>query len=127
MEKTENKSTFDSKNNSEISTVKIANDVIASIAALAAMEVDGVTALSGNLTAAAMQKASYRKLARAVKVQLSGKKVKADVSLLMGYGFNIPATSQKVQTRVKSTIESMTGLEVTDVNVRIEGITVAGN
>ena len=43
----------------------------------------------------------------------------------MGYGFNIPATSQKVQTRVKSTVENMTGLNVTDVNVHISGITVA--
>ena len=47
-----------------------------------------------------------------------------DLALMMAYGFNIPATCQQAQTRVKSTIENMTGLAVTDVNIRIAGITM---
>ena len=50
--------------------------------------------------------------------------VKVDLALMMAYGFNIPATCQQAQTRVKTTIENMTGLEVTDVNIRIAGITM---
>jgi uncharacterized alkaline shock family protein YloU len=94
------------------------------IAALAAMEIDGVSGMPGNITSESLQK-SGKKLTKGVRVQLSGKNVVVDLALLMGYGFNIPATSQKVQTRVKSTVENMTGLNVTDVNVHISGITVA--
>jgi uncharacterized alkaline shock family protein YloU len=43
---------------------------------------------------------------------------------MMSYGFNIPATCQQAQTRVKASVENMTGLEVTDVNIRIAGITM---
>ena len=49
-------------------------------------------------------------------------KVRVDMSILMDYSYNIPATSKLVQDKVKSSIESMTGLSVTDVNVRIAGI-----
>ena len=123
MEKTTDNSSFNLRENSDIGSVKIANDVIGMIAALAAMEIDGVSGMPGNITSESLQK-SGKKLTKGVRVQLSGKNVAVDLALLMGYGFNIPATSQKVQTRVKSTVENMTGLNVTDVNVHISGITV---
>jgi uncharacterized alkaline shock family protein YloU len=124
MEKTTDNSSFNLRENSDIGSVKIANDVIGMIAALAAMEIDGVSGMPGNITSESLQK-SGKKLTKGVRVQLSGKNVAVDLALLMGYSFNIPATSQKVQTRVKSTVENMTGLNVTDVNVHISGITVA--
>jgi uncharacterized alkaline shock family protein YloU len=124
MEKTTDNSSFNLRENSDIGSVKIANDVIGMIAALAAMEIDGVSGMPGNITSESLQK-SGKKLTKGVRVQLSGKNVVVDLALLMEYGFNIPATSQKVQTRVKSTVENMTGLNVTDVNVHISGITVA--
>ena len=124
MEKTTDNSSFNLRENSDIGSVKIANDVIGMIAALAAMEIDGVSGMPGNITSESLQK-SGKKLTKGVRVQLSGKNVAVDLALLMGYGFNISATSQKVQTRVKSTVENMTGLNVTDVNVHISGITVA--
>lgn len=127
MENTTDNSSFTLRDNADIGSVKIANDVIGMIAALAAMEIDGVSAMAGNVTSEVLQKAGYRKLSKGVRVQLNGKKVKADIAVLMGYGYNIPATSQKVQSRVKTAIENMTGLEVTDVNVNIAGITVANN
>ena len=124
MENKADNSSFNLRDNSDIGSVKIANDVIGMIAALAAMEIDGVSGMPGNITSESLQK-SGKKLTKGVRVQLSGKNVAVDLALLMGYGFNIPATSQKVQTRVKSTVENMTGLNVTDVNVHISGITVA--
>lgn len=48
--------------------------------------------------------------------------MKADITLIVKYGYSIPAISQKVQDKVKSTIESMTGLNVTDVNIRVAGV-----
>lgn len=125
MENKADNSSFNLRDNSDIGSVKIANDVIGMIAALAAMEIDGVSGMPGNVTSETLQKSGNRKISKGVRVQLSGKNVVVDLALLMGYGFNIPATSQKVQTRVKSTVENMTGLNVTDVNVHISGITVA--
>jgi len=62
--------------------------------------------------------------AKGVKVTVDNGNVDVDVSVILDYGYNIPATSSKIQARVKSSIENMTGLNVTDVNVRIAGINV---
>ena len=107
-----------------LGTVKIADDVVAMIAGLACMEVEGVGAMAGNVGNELLDKVGVKSLTKGVKVYVTGKKVKTDVALLVAYGYNIPAVSQKVQDRVKSAIENMTGLEVTDVNVRIAGVNV---
>ena len=99
-----------------LGTVKIADDVVAMIAGLACM--------AGNVGNELLDKIGVKSLTKGVKVYVTGKKVKTDVALLVEYGYNIPAVSQKVQDRVKSAIENMTGLEVTDVNVRIAGVNV---
>lgn len=103
-------------------TVKIADDVVAMIAALAAMEVDGVTAMNGNVADEILSRAGVKGLVKGVKVEIRNRKVKAELAITMEYGYNIPATCQRVQNKVKSAIENMTGLEVTDVNIRISGI-----
>ena len=107
-----------------LGTVKIADDVVAMIAGLACMEVEGVGAMAGNVGNELLDKVGVKSLTKGVKVYVTGKKVKPDVALLVEYAYNIPAVSQKVQDRVKSAIENMTGLEVTDVNVRIAGVNV---
>ena len=103
-------------------TVKIADDVVAVIAGLAATEVKGVEAMAGNISNELMSKMGVKRLSKGVKVEVLDKRVKADLNLIVEYGYNIPAISQKVQEKVKSTIENMTGLEVTDVNIRIAGV-----
>lgn len=105
-------------------TVRIADDVVAMIAALAATEVDGVAAMAGNLTNELLSRVGVRGLSKGAKVEVSGKKVKVELAITMDYGYNIPATCQRVQARVKNAIENMTGLEVLDVNIRIAGINV---
>ena len=92
------------------------------IAGLAATEVEGVVSMSGNISKELMSKMGVKNLAKGVKVDVFNKTVKVDLSLIVAYGYNIPAVSQKVQEKVKSTVENMTGLEVTDVNVRISGV-----
>ena len=105
-------------------TVKIADDVVAMIAALAATEVDGVAAMAGNLTNELLSRVGVRGLSRGAKVDVSGRKVKVELAITVDYGYNIPATCQRIQTKVKGAIENMTGLEVLDVNIRIAGINV---
>ena len=58
-----------------------------------------------------------------VKVEVIGKTVTVDLSIVMEYGYNIPLTCGKVQDKVKNAIESMTSLEVADINIRISGVT----
>lgn len=110
------------RDDDSIGTVKIADDVVAMIAGLAAMEIDGISAMSGNITNELMSKVGVKNLAKGVKVEVFGKRVKVDISLIVDYGYNIPVISQKVQMKVQAAIQNMTGLEVTDVNIRIAGV-----
>ena len=103
-------------------TVKIADDVVAMIAALAATEVDGVAAMAGNLTNELLSRVGVRGLSRGAKVDVSGRKVKVELAITVEYGYNIPATCQRIQTKVKGAIENMTGLEVADINIRVAGV-----
>ena len=122
MEKTNEQNTYVLQEDEDLGTVKIADDVVAMIAGLAATEVDGVAAMAGNITNDLMSKMGVKNLAKGVKVEVIGKRVKADLALVVEYGYNIPVVSQKVHEKVKSTIENMTGLEVSDVDIRIAGV-----
>lgn len=125
MEQEAGKSGYRLQEEEKAGTVKIADDVVAMIAALAATEVEGVASMSGNLTNELLSKVGVKGLSRGARVEVSGKKVKAELAITIEYGYNIPATCQRVQAKVKSAIENMTGLEVLDVNIRIAGINVA--
>ncbi len=122
MEKTFEQNTCALQEYGELGTVKIADDVVAMIAGLAATEVEGVAAMAGNISNELMSKMGVKSLSKGVKVEVIGKRVKADLALIVEYGHNIPVVSQRVQEKVKSTVENMTGLEVADVNIRIAGV-----
>lgn len=124
MEQELTRNTYVLQEDEKIGTVKIADDVVAMIAALAATEVDGVAAMGGNMSNEILKRVGMKSLAKGAKVDVLNQKVKAELAITMEYGFNIPATCQQVQNKVKSAIENMTGLEVTDVNIRIAGINV---
>ncbi|MDO4488112.1 MAG: Asp23/Gls24 family envelope stress response protein [Eubacteriales bacterium] len=104
------------------SSVKISVDAIAAIAGLAATDIDGVKSMAGNLTSEVISKLGYKNLSKGVEVKLDDKNVEVDLSLNLGYGVNIPVVSEKVREKVKAQIEDMTGLNVTGVNVHIQGI-----
>ena len=127
MEKETKRNTYVLPGNEELGSVQIADEVVAVIAGLAATEVEGVSAMSGNITNELMSRVGVKNLAKGVRVEILGQKVKVAMSLIMYYGYNIPTTCGKVQERVKSTIENMTGLTVTDVNVRIAGVDMNKN
>ena len=95
-------------NNEEFGTVKIANDVVAMIAGLAATEVDGVGAMVGNITNELMGKVGMKKQTKGVKVDILDGNVSVELAVTMEYGFNIPTTCNKVQEKVKNAIETMT-------------------
>lgn len=122
MEKEIDKSTYQLVTEEKIGAVQIADDVVAMIASLATTEVDGVSAMAGNITNELMSKVGMKSLTKGVKVDVIENNVTIDLAVTMEYGYNIPATSQKVQAKVKAAVENMTGLNCTDVNIRIAGI-----
>ena len=118
----EEKNTYVLQENENIGAVQIADDVVVMIAGLATREVEGVSAMVGNVTGELMSKVGVKNLAKGVKVDILGKDVTVDLSVNVEYGYNIPVVSQKIQAKVKSAIENMTGLNVVDVNIRIAGV-----
>lgn len=124
MDKDLDRKTFVLQEDENIGAVKIADDVVAMIASLAASEVEGVSAVGNNITNDLMSKVGVKNLAKGVKVEVKESKVTVDVVVSMEYGYNIPATSRKVQDKVKAAIENMTGLNCAEVNIRIAGVKV---
>ncbi len=122
MEKEQESGTYVLKEDEKIGAVQIADDVVAMIASLAATEVEGVGAMVGNITNELMSKVGMKKLTKGVKVEILDQVVSVDLAITMEYGYNIPQTCQAVQNKVKASIENMTGLEVSDVNIRIAGV-----
>lgn len=108
----------------KLGEVRVADDVVVMIAGLAATEVEGVTSMYGNITNELVSKLGMKNLSRGVKIQLEGNVVRVDVGINIAYGYEIPAVSEKVQEKVKSAIENMTGLEVSSVNVRIASVDI---
>jgi hypothetical protein len=108
--------------NKKLGEVKIADEVVAVIAGIAATEVEGVYSMAGNMTRDFMGKLSGSKMAksmRGVSVEVNDDKVCVDLSVNVSYNYNIPEVSEKVQERVKNAIENMTGLIVLEVNIKI--------
>ncbi len=110
------------KAESKIGNVSIADDVVASIAGIAAIEVKGVSKLTGNISKELVAKLGKKNLAKGVKVDIIEGTVDVDLSLELEYGNNIKTVSENVQIKVKQAIENMTGLTVGSVNVVVSGI-----
>ncbi|MGL5642776.1 MAG: Asp23/Gls24 family envelope stress response protein [Paraclostridium sp.] len=100
--------------NNNFGQVKISNDVIATIAGLAAIEVEGVETTS-TFTDKLLKN-------NGVKIQIEEDEVVLDVMVIIDYGISIPDIDFKVQENVKNTVETMTGLKVSQVNIHVQGI-----
>lgn len=109
----------------KLGEVRIADEVVAIIAGLAATEVEGVSSMAGNITNELVSRLGMKNLSKGIKVDVQGNVVRVDVALNISFGYAIPEVSAKVQERVKSAIENMTGLEVSTINIRIAGVNIA--
>ena len=108
------------------SEVKISSDVIATIAALAATEVEGIDSLQGNITNEIIGKLGIKNVSKGVEITFdpSGENVEASIAAVIKYGYSIPDIVKTVQDKVKSAIESMVGMNCTSVNIDIVGVNV---
>ena len=102
--------------------VKIADEVVAIIAALAATEVEGVASMAGNITNELISRLGMKNLSKGVKVDVLEGVVTVSLTLNLKYNYSVVEVSGKVQEKVKNAIENMTGLEVADVNIQVAGV-----
>ena len=102
-------------------SIKISNDVVASIAGVAVSEVPGVYGMAGGITEIFGKKG----LTKGIKVEVGDKETKIDVNIIAEYGVRIPDVAFEIQNRVKKAVETMTGLNVSSVNIHIQGINIA--
>ena len=118
----ESRSTHKLYEKDKIGEVQIADEVVAIIAGLAAMEVEGVASMAGNATRELISKLGMKSLSKGVKVDVLEGVVTVALALNLKYGYSIMDVSAKVQEKVKASIENMTGLTVADVNIRVAGV-----
>lgn len=116
--------TYSVKESGVLGDIQIADEVIAIIAGLAATEVEGVAKMYGNITNELVSKLGMKNLSKGVKVLVTPDDVKVDLSLELKYGYSVLDVSKKVQDKVKQAIETMTGLDVSEVRVRIAGVAI---
>jgi len=107
----------------ELGNIHISEEVLAAIAAAAAMEVEGVSSLAANLGRDIADLLGKKNLAKGVRVKMEDDRVEVELSVLMAYGHTIPEIGKAVQENVKAAIESMTGLDVAGINVNVAGVT----
>ena len=118
----DNRDTYTIYDDQSIGTVQIADEVVAIIAGLAATEVEGVASMNGNITNELVGKLGMKSLSKGVKVDVLDNVVCVDLNLNLEYGYNIQEICQTVQEKVKTAIENMTGLQVSDVNISIASV-----
>ena len=102
-----------------IEGVKISNEAIATYAGIAISEVQGVYSMAGTFAEALRGR---KNLTKGIKIESDAKSAKIDVSIIVEYGARIPEVAFEIQTRVKKSVEAMTGLKVVEVNVHVQGV-----
>ena len=118
----EERNTYKIESDANLGEVQIADEVVAAIAGIAVMEVDGVSSMAGTQAKELIAKLGKKNLAKGVKVDILEGVATIDIALNLKYGMNIRKTIEKVQERVKTAVENMTGLTVADVNIRVAGV-----
>jgi len=108
----------------DIGAIRIADEVVATIAGLAAVEVEGVAAMSGSLTAGLTEILGRKNLSKGVKVEVGETEAAIEAYIVVEFGFPIPGVAKSVQNQVKTAVETMTGLNVTSVNVHVVGVSM---
>lgn len=108
-----------------IGEVQIASEVVSAIAGISASEVEGIESMAGGGINDIAGKLGVKNYSKGVKVDISGDLVVVDISVNLRFGYSIPKVSAKVQEKVAQAVNSMTGLQVAKVNVRIAGIVQA--
>ena len=106
----------------ELGNIHISEEVLAVIAAAAALEVEGVGGLAANLGTDVAELMGKKTLSRGIRLEVAEENVTVDVNILVKYGHTIPEVGRAVQEAVMSSIEATSGLTVEAVNVNVGGV-----
>lgn len=113
---------FEEAERTSLGAIRIANEVVAVIAGLAATEVEGLAGMSGGIAGGIAEMLGRKNLSRGVKVEVGEREAAVDLFVIVEFGVQIPEVALRVQENVKRAIESMTGLKVIEVNVHVQGV-----
>lgn len=105
-------------------SISFANDVVATIAGLATIEIEGVAGMSGGFSGGLAELLGLKNLTKGVKVEVGREECAIDLFVVVNYGVEIPAMCEKIQTNVKKAVETMTGLRAVEINVHIQGVRI---
>lgn len=108
--------------NANQGTIKISEEVVTTIAGLAAAEVAGVAGMSGGIAGDLVEKLGRKNLSKGIKAEVGESEVTIDINAIVDYGVNIHDVALQLQTDVRDAVENMTGLDVVNVNVNIQGL-----
>ena len=125
MEENNDELTVVSENKENVETinsVKISSDAVAMYVGIAISEIQGVYGMSGTLAGITEAISGKKNYTKGVKVDVDEKTAKIDVNIIVEYGARIPDVAFEIQTKVKKSVETMTGLKVSEVNVNVQGV-----
>ncbi len=113
---------MDITENLEYGEIKIVDDVVATIAGLAAIEVEGVAGMSGGFVGGIAEMLGKTSLSKGVKVEIQEKVAVIDLYIIVEYGTKIPDVAWEIQESVKKSVETMTGIKVNEANIHVQGV-----
>jgi len=102
--------------------ISIAEDVIASIARIAADKVDGIAHSSGSGSGGLMSIFSGEDVAPNIKTELSNEEVRLELRISVEYGYPVHEVAQGVQQNVQRDIEQYAGVTVSHVDVFVKKV-----
>jgi len=106
----------------DLGSIRIHKNVIASISSLAILEIEGVKRVGGDLKSGIMELVG-KKAFSSIKVDISkNEEVKLDIPVVIKYGYNIPEVANRAQESVRNALEKMTNLSVKDININVQRI-----
>lgn len=102
--------------------IRISDDVVATIAGLAALETPGIAAMSGGISEGLAKRLSGKNVQKGVSVEVGQLEAAIDLRIIVKYGIPIQEVCRQLQENVRETVANMTGLHVVEVNIKVEGV-----
>ena len=121
-EKEDVKQAVNEEETTEGSGIQISDEVVSVISGKAASEVAGVYSMSGGFAGGITEVFGKKNFSKGIKVDVQEGEAKIDVNIIVEYGVRIPDVAFEIQNRVKKAVENMTGLNVLEVNVHVQGV-----
>ncbi|MFD3269000.1 Asp23/Gls24 family envelope stress response protein [Paenibacillus dendritiformis] len=112
----------DEQLNTQEGNIRISDDVVATIAGLAALETPGVAAMSGGMSEGWAKRLSGRNVQKGVSVEVGQVEAAIDLRVIIMYGMPIQEVCRQLQMNVREAVQNMTGLNVVEINVKVEGV-----